>query len=1107
MDRIWTPEQQNCIDASGGTVLVSAAAGSGKTAVIVQRIIRKITDNVDITPADSIVVVTFTLAAANEIRSRIAVALMSELEKNPNSEFLINQQKLLARAHIGTIDSYCAKIVQDYYYKIGLNPDFKMADETQVQSLMDRSFDTVLNANYEREENKDFIHITNLLSFGRTDTDIKEIVFSLINYARSHPFSRQWIADKSNIFEKYDSLEQSPWGKIVISTATQYAGHAKHCFEMAIDTAMENEQTTQNYVPVLKDDINNIEKFLDVISSDWDRAKKNIESITYGKLKAVRGEDKPIEIISAVQEYRKDAKSFIEKITKLFVVTASEFKEDAKYLENIANELVRFTLEFWDEFTKSKRENNLCDFNDIIEFTTEILLGTDNEKTKECMELSESISEIMIDEYQDTNKAQNMIFSALSKDEKNLFFVGDIKQSIYMFRQAMPEMFARKKREFSKYDGENFPAVISLDRNFRSRPGVINFCNYVFGDLMTEKLGGIEYKNSEELVFGLTPEEDNNGSANLFLVEKSSAMNEIESQARIVANEIIKLKEKGYEYSDFCIMLRSMKNNGGVISRILREYGIPAVAKSSESVFESAEVRMLIDILTAINNPLLDIPLASALTTPVFKFTLDDLLDIRANSTGKNLYTSMLFAEDEKCKEAIAQFKEFRKLSVKMPMQSFVEYIIQNTGYLAIISTMENKETRIANLRSFISFIAEFQRDASNQLSDLISYIKYLEDKDIVQKAASGGGESGSVNISTIHGSKGLEYPVCFVINIEKRFNLTDAYKKLITDSELGLASGRMNTEMTNSFKTLQLTALSLKKAMETRSEEMRLLYVALTRARNHIYLVGVDNIKWQDETVSGTRDTASSYLKWLSHTNGPELSKLCNIRFFSDEDINLPDIKPVEERRIDEELESKIIENLSYKYKYQEATKLPSKMSVTEIAKNETDRFLFSAVPEFLAKAKSGADKGTAMHKYLQFADVTAEIPNEIERLKVEGVLTQSEIDLIDISDLEIFKNSEVAKIIESSKKVLREHKFITAKEMDGEEMIVQGIIDLLCISEDKAYVIDYKTDGAKTEDYYVKNYKAQILLYKDAVIDTMGIKDVECIIYSTKLGKEIYL
>lgn len=1176
MLRHWTSKQKNAIEARQGSVLVSAAAGSGKTAVLVERVIERLTDKENPSSADRLLIVTFTKAAAGEMRQRISDAIDEKLRENPEDTNLINQKMLLPSAKICTIDSFCNSLVRENFQLLDISPDFKNADDGELSLLKSQALSETLEKLYEKND-RDFLNLVELLFKGRDDSFLAEMIYSLYNASVSYPFPERWIRETAQRYDGNLKIEESPYGKLIME-------HSKraliYCCELidSVEKGCEfDEELAEVFKAALSSDRAEIEKMLSFAENgNWDELREKAVNYKAAKRKNLKKEYKDEPYVNILVEKRDRVKKIVaDHIAAYMCSSSSEFVEDMTYLEPMVKKLCEAVILFSKEFDLLKKEKNLADFSDISHMALSLLVKptgeNEFERTPLALSVAENFDEILIDEYQDTNKAQDMLFSSISRN--NLFRVGDVKQSIYRFRRAMPEIFIKLKNEYEPYDEKrnNYPSKIVLSNNFRSRKSVTGAVNFVFSQLMSEQVGDIAYTSEEELFFSASYYKEKAESAELHILDIDGYDKDEETsddlQGAYVADIINKMIKEGFkvkdgeeerpcEYRDFCILLRGVNaGRGASYARQLRLRGIPSFTEVTASFFSAYEVSLVLSLLRVIDNPKQDIPLVTVLMSVLFGFSVDEIASLRINDRKSDIYGCLLAQkENPKVKDFLQKTAYLRSLSAAMGVEDFIRLIYDETSLCEIVGAMKDESVKKANLMLLLDYASTYEKAGYMGLSGFIGFIDRLEsEKQDLAGSIGLSADSNVVKIMTIHKSKGLEFPVCIIGNCAVKFNRSDEKSNMVISSKDGIGLVARKTENLSQYPTVSHKAVKLSLKNDAVSEEMRVLYVAMTRAKEKLICVGaVKNIlstvnkcavninENENRVMPFGAGLSSSYLEWLltaflRHKNAEELRKEAGISSdcVIDSDFQLEiftknfdtakiltEEKADEEKNTDEEFLELLKEKTSYRYKYEPLTYAVSKRAASEVDETSVDREYFaSSKPAFLCKDKlTASQRGTATHTFMQFANYEKAqkgVKEEIERLCDIGFISENEAKAINVKGVETFFESDFAKRILKSPLVMREKKFTvrvpiceiypSLSEFSDETVVIQGIADCAFLEEGKLVVVDYKTDSLKEEKDFIKKYKKQVEVYKKALSMCTGYEVGETYLYSFKLSKEI--
>ncbi|MDM8131576.1 helicase-exonuclease AddAB subunit AddA [Clostridium butyricum] len=1089
----WTDEQLSAIKTRNCNLLVAAAAGSGKTAVLVERIIRIITNKDNPVDIDKLLVVTFTNAAAAEMRERIAAAISKALDKEPTSKNLQKQLTLLNRANITTMHSFCLDVIKNNFHKIDLDPSFRIGDQTEGILIKDEVIETLFEEKYDQEDTE-FTSLVEAFSTYKNDDNLKELIINMYNFIMSGPWPENWLKENAEAFniETMEKLNNSKWVLVLKnSIKVEIEGYIK-MLEKAIEI-INLTDGLEPYLETFSNELYSIKNAYNSIDCGLDDIYSSLCSISFGRLKSIKKDKVSDENAqNTVKSIRDDIKKKIsELINNTFSVTPEEMLINIKGAYPTIKKLTELVLEFGEKFSQKKKEKNILDFNDLEHLCLKILSDKDENgniiPSKTAIEFKNLFDEVLVDEYQDSNNVQETIIELVSrrKDEfPNVFMVGDVKQSIYRFRQAKPELFMEKYINYTLEESNN--RKIQLYKNFRSRKEVIDGVNYIFKEIMSETVGELEYTDEEALNLGASYEnsEDENvilgGPIEVNIIEKSieeSHLNkekldeedfeneEIEGvnlEGKIVAKRIKELmtttgnnvfkvldKETGeyrpIKYKDIVILLRATKNWSESLLDELGQEGIPAYADTGSGYFESIEIRTIMSLLRVIDNPMQDVPVIAVLKSPIMGFSAEDLSIIRLKNKEKYFYENIAdIAEGNicdiseelitRCRGFLEKLEIWRNKAIYMPIDEFIWYLYMDTAYYGYVGAMPNGVLRQANLKILFQRAKQFEQTSFKGLFNFINFINKLTKSSGDMGSAKILGENEDVvRIMSIHKSKGLEFPVVFLCGTGKQFNLMDLNKNILYHDELGFGPDFVDLEKRVSIGTIAKEAIKKKMKLETLSEEVRILYVACTRAKEKLIITGtVNNIQKSIEkwVSSASLDynlilpseilKGKSYLDWIGmslcqHNDGKvlrekiavsnEISKDDNSKWDiklwkrSDIVVNNEDGKLEEEKEVklsileeeyDKDVYGEVDKRLSYKYPLKESTKLKSNISVSDLKKRNAE-FIDQNVesinieevesknkrtiitPKFLQEEKglTAAEKGTAVHFVMKKIDL----------------------------------------------------------------------------------------------------------------------------------------
>ena len=1059
----WTEEQKQAIDTRGSNLLVAAAAGAGKTAVLVERIIKIITEEKNHIDIDKMLVVTFTNAAAAEMRERIAAAIANLLYNNPNSKLLQRQLVLLNKAKITTIHSFCLDVIRNYFHLIDLDPKFRIADDTETILLKNETIEELFDEKYEEEnKNEQFLRLVECYCSNRDDNMLIEIILSLYNFAKSSPQPEKWLRDMSeafNVGEDY-AFGNTLWAEALLSNMKIELMGTKKQAEKALKI-ISLEGSLEPYSININDDLCIINDLLLASDVSWNNFIFQLQEVKFGTLKRC-GKEVDKEKKEQVQKIRDNYKKQIKKVQEDIVnSTGEDMISHLQELYPMMKTLGDLVIEFDNKFTVKKRARGIIDFNDFEHLALKIL--TENgEPSKAALELRERYEEILIDEYQDSNMVQEVILSSISRKESenpNVFMVGDVKQSIYKFRQAKPELFLDKYREYSEVEGAKNRKIL-LFKNFRSRENIIYGVNYIFNSIMSKNIGELDYDEKEELKLGAEFSEDNKdffvgGATELHIIEKNKVeQDEIETEdseedidnmkieARVVAKrikELVTISEKsfgvfdkntkeyrGVQYKDIVILLRATEKWAPAFTEELKNFDVPVFADTGSGYFETTEIKTIVSLLQIIDNPLQDIPLIAVLRSPIAAFSEDELIDVRSIKITSTFFDALKLASKgyekayeqlkdsndpieinegktingalgKKCFQFLQSLEGYNELSLYMPIDEFIWHIYMDTGYYGYAGAMPGGMQRQANLRILFQRAKAYENTSYKGLFNFINFLSKLKvsSKDMGSAKILGENEN-VVRIMSIHKSKGLEFPIVFLSGAGKNFNLRDMTKPILFHHDLGFGPDYVNLLRRVSYPTIFKNAIKNKIKLESLSEEMRILYVALTRAKEKLIITGCvkeiesSSVKWCEDIDNNESKVSENvilkgrnYLDWIcpaiiKHEDGALLRDKANIdkeiltkdasswkivfwnraeavktsddsdfsKLISEDEKNAQGENKIQLlKRILSEIETneprtayyeEINRRLSFEYRHSTASSLPSSISVTELKRQQ---------------------------------------------------------------------------------------------------------------------------------------------------------------------------
>ena len=1164
----WTDEQRQAITANSGTILVSAAAGSGKTSVLVERIVHKLTDENDPVPPSALLVVTFTNAAAAEMRSRIYKRLRELQEEEPHREILYALTARLDEMNVCTMDSFCMKLVRENFNACGVEPDFGMIEEGEEQALKAQIARQITEDLYKSPEGNHEA-LTRLFQAGRDDNALCEGIQALSDFSMSEDFPDAWLDTVAEHF-KPAKAEDSVWGKILLRHFAEGVGYCLSLYETVLEELFEDAALQEKLEALYQTEYDVLSGLLrDVTVGCWDTACESISHarnvIGANRFPVLRGyKDDPLKL--RVQAKRDAVKAVLKKLEEDCAATNAENMEDVEALAPAAQQLVdavkRFNLALFEE----KKRKNLYGFSDITHFAVSLLYdpAAQDRKTPLARELAEGLNEIMIDEYQDTNRVQERLFSCLSKNEENMFLVGDVKQSIYRFRLASPELFTEKLEAFPKYDPDApvKKSKIILSKNFRSRKGVTEAVNFLFSKLMSKTCGEITYDDDEALVFGADKyPESASPDVEVCLID-ADEIGAAEAEAQYIASLIERNiaegspvsdgeRQRSATYGDFCILLRSAKNNAEIYANALRKKNIPVFFDSREGFFDTAEVRIMLSFLRAVDNPVSDLDLLAAMLSPLGLFTPQEAAALKSDYAEQRrgrqpLYMAVQYAAENgnvQCCSFLALMERFRMLSATASAPEVINTIYNETPVLSAVRAMDGGKLREANLRALYEAAVKFSAEDEKSLCAFLRYLSVLIDNGADLRKGSAGADYNSVSILTMHRSKGLEFPFVIIGGITKKFNLSERSSVLSVSHALGIGLKRREPEKLKFYDTLSSKAVKTELRSAALSEELRIYYVALTRAKEKLILLltpsDLDKAIFNAQAslpVIGQLPpyhvaSAVSPLQWLlpvllQHEDlapfraipggsaPAEFSIAASRVRISPEENTQP---PEEPAPVDEALNETIRRSIAQTYPYGAVSGALSLHTASKLREEHfSAQYFGKKVPAFLYdSALSPADIGTATHKFLQYCDFAkqpCDIAAEIERLVSLSLLSGQEGRSVNQEAINRFFGSQLFARIMRAEKVYKEHSFTIAKSVcdfdpalpkrfADEKTVVIGKIDLVFIENGKAVIVDYKTDRIGEIGELPPRYADQLKVYCEAVEQALGYEAAEKILYSLTL------
>ena len=1183
----WTEEQQKVIDTRDRNILVSAAAGSGKTAVLVARILALVTDPAHPVDIDRLLIVTFTNAAAGEMRQRIRDALEARAEEAPENAHLQRQLVLIHNAQITTIHSFCLQVLRSHFHMIGLDPGFRIADEGEMLLLRQDVLKETLEEAYElgagevhTTETEEFRQLLEQLAPGKDDQAVQNALLQVYQFSLGQPWPDEWLAGCRMAYCRPDGEETSTepdWVRFVVKDTKRVLADVREEILYAI-ALCQAEHGPYMYEKAMQDDLAMVEA-LQAADSYRELAKAFAVSGTYTRLSTKKDESVSKEQKEQVQELRAGIKDALASVRVQYFYDRPEALEETFYASGVVvRALTRLVERFMEKLTEKKREKNVLDFSDLEHLALEILVVHDEtgiQASPAALEYAEQFEEIMIDEYQDSNLVQELILNSVAgrgRGEANRFMVGDVKQSIYRFRLACPELFLEKYQTYRELENA---CRIDLHKNFRSRSEVLDGVNEIFRQIMTENLGGIVYDKDAMLYPGAVFAPDSGEARRLpeFLLLDPEDQDKQEAEARLVGMQIQQMvgsfpvwdaKRSAYRpmaYRDIVILLRTVSGWAETFGEVLSDMGIPCFTGSQKGYFSAVEVRTVLAYLEVLDNPVQDIPLAAVMRSPIGGFSDEALAKLRSASEERRFYDCCTAYRDNGEDAALRlaldtffrQMEYFREKAAYTPIHLLLWEILDVTGYGAYAAALPAGRQRKANLDMLVEKAIAYEATSYRGLYHFIRYIESLKRYEVDYGEASLGTESDdTVRIMSIHKSKGLEFPVVFVSGLGKQFNETELRGRLALHSSFGIGCDYVDTTLRLRQPSLLKKVIQKTSALENLGEELRILYVAMTRAKVKLILTGVvPNASqkleaWQTlnvramETLSySTLTKASSYLDWVLPALLQHSGKDCFLlRVLSAEDLleeskeaKASDLWRVLEHPKEKTEARRYLERVfSAEYPYEQEQAISGKVSVTELKKQtqlpEEHEGLElypvkeskGTVPRFRAAETTmpGSMRGTIYHTFMENLDFHKKdvLETQLEEWIKCGKMTRDEAAAVRISDIRHFLESDIGLRMERAEeggRLHREQPFVLGVPAhairscwQSEELVlVQGIIDAWFEEDDGIVIVDYKTDRVRTMQTLAGRYHIQLEAYAKAVARLTGKTVKECGIYSFCLGR----
>ena len=1160
-----TTSQQAVVDNRGGALLVSAAAGSGKTKVLVDRLLSRICDPVNPCNLDDFLVITYTKAAASELRVKIAQALSQRLAENPGDRHLQRQMSRIYLASISTVHAFCSDLLRTYSHLLDIPADFRVAEETESRMLQDKTLEALLEDGYTHADD-DFCAMVETFGYGRDDRRLPEAVKMAHKEMRCRADMDGWLQSMLGALDiaSYTDASQTPWGKYLIDNFRLFLEQQIKKMEAALAEMQYYPKIQKGLEKCFLENLEQLRKLQ--ACTQWDEIVTN-RVTSFGRVGGIR-DPEDVLVKERLSNVRQVTWSELKKWQECFFAPSEKVLEDLQATAPGMQALLRFAKTFDEAYSGEKNRRRLMDFSDLEHLAIRLLTDRYTGKpTKVAKEVSERFVEIMVDEYQDSNEVQDTIFEAVSKDGKNRFMVGDVKQSIYRFRLADPSLFLRKYLEYAMFtDAEPGQGrKILLSENFRSRGEILSACNDVFHLIMRTSVGDLDYTDQEALKQGrpFPPLEDPAVELHC-LTHTDPGQDKYELEAEYVALRIREMLEqkvcisdgdsmRPVQPGDIAVLMRSLSSTASHYLEALGRHGIPAVCDRGGSLLETTEVQILVAILQILDNPHQDIPLLTALGSPVFGYTPEQLALPRTENRKGDYYDAIcgcdIFAD------TIALLNDLREDARWMNLHELVDDIFRRTGLLAVFASMEDGLRRERNLIAFRSFTVSFEATGSRALAQLLWYLADLRETGgqiPLPKSAS----ENAVTIMTIHSSKGLEFPVVFLSDLSHSINLQDMNDLILVDNDLAVGCNRVDHRRFVRYPTIAKKAIIHKKTRQAVSEELRILYVAMTRARERLIMTYYSkHLRTELKNINGMLTwplsdelcgSARSLGKWilmaaLCRTEAGELFAEAGYNgvsrvFDYPWKISFRDLSesvaveegaaaapPIDTPNADPDG----LKLLQFVYPYADSCHIPGKLTATQLKGRIQDREVSDGAdaigrrsafsfrkPVFLDPTMTAAERGTATHLFLQFANYSAcvdemALDRELQRLVDEKFITPDQAKSVERGHILYFFRSELGQWL-LTRKVKREFKFsllVNAKDYGlgstEDQVLLQGVVDCFTIEEDGLTILDFKTDRTPRPEHY----RPQLDAYADALSRIYELPVKKKILYFFATDEAVYL
>ena len=1188
----WNEDQLAAIEKRGRNILVSAAAGSGKTTVLVERVMRMITDRENPVDLSSLIIMTFTKAAAAQMKEKIYNGIRKELAKDPDNEHLHRQLHAVHSARICTIDSLCMEIVRENFHRVDIDPGFRIADESESLILQNAVLKDVLEEHYQNPT-ENFSRLVDSY-IDKSDSRLDQIILTMYRFAQSHPEPEKWIRSSSAPYIKAASGspdlndDESGWLYAMKEFVESEISNIKNLAETGLHLC-NMERGPLPHAEVYEEILQLIRRLNepDTPCNVWQEYICGYLAVDHRARKITAKDDVDESLKETEGAIRKEVTDRIKKLKARYFETSLDDAYDAMgSCWQAAQAIEELTIEFSQRFKAAKYEKNMADFNDVAHLALKVLLryGEDGSILRDdegnvlysdaADEMAGEITEIIVDEYQDTNMLQELIIGALSAQRfgrPDVFMVGDIKQSIYGFRMANPKNFAEKYNSYAE-DGKTSERIL-LNCNYRSRGQVLDLANDIFVRSMIPEIGDVNYSDGHGLVgAGIYPESPEEGyyDPEIVMINEKSEDGKI-TEGYYIADRIEELVKNGMvkdeadkdnaslrpvRYSDIAILTRSSDNPE--LEKALDEKKIPVIKASNKGFFSSFEVRLIINLLKIIDNPLQDIPFTAVLTSSLVGIDSNTLARIKAEYREQpfSMYRACQAYEHEGLRMFMDRLREYRLRAEYMDACRLMEYVLEDSGLADMLAAMPGGENRRANIDMLYAQAAAFSANAASGLFSFLRYIKQMQDAEIdYGQAQVADTQANAVRMMTIHKSKGLEFPIVFIARAGKEYNESDIRGSLVLDRSLGMGIEVRDPENRTTSSTLIMNVIKEARKRDAYAEELRLLYVAITRAKEKVIITGSDKnlstsvknwaleCRMGDEKLSaGSLMSCNNYLdvigrSLIRHRDSSKLWELCGLKEWeanvipglgSSFRLDIVSMLDMEEQYLEKkenaaELSAwaenmiaraaevaEIRDQIEYRYPYEHSTEKVIKLTASQLEKHEEipgmkyKKYIPAQEPEEEAALLRGSERGSAYHRVFELLkyDGGSTVQDMMKSFLDLGLIDQAVYNTVESEKIAEFLTSPIGKRMKQAADrgtLRREQQFVMGfTDEDGDERLVQGIIDAFFEEEGQLVLVDYKTDKNKTREQFISTYEGQLQAYVDALEAATGMKVKERVIYA---------